>query len=311
MIKKIKIELLNRLGRIDIKLKRPKSLLIYYGFPSIINNAKTIDEAIDIFKVYDYIILGDGLSSQSHSDYFNTLKIVSDTKMQDSKVFGYIDAGVTTQNLSISQIKTRINNWKEIGVEGIFLDDFGFDFKVSRNRQNVIIDYVHLSGLKVIANAWNPDDVFEDLCDEKLNTESEESHLNKDDFFLIESYQVRLSQYEELKQWQNRSNTVKRYQDEIGFKVLSTTTSTINSFYDEKAFHYAWYSALFDEHEAISWGEENFAASKLTNPFRNRPNLNDKLYFIGAIKQKNGIVKRETNLGKIEIDTNTHLVSIK
>jgi hypothetical protein len=32
--------------------------------------------------------------------------------------------------------------------------------KLARNFQNEMIDYVHSKGLKVIMNAWTPDDVF-------------------------------------------------------------------------------------------------------------------------------------------------------
>jgi len=309
MFKKLKIGLLKSFGKINTELKKPKSLLIYYGFPSMINGAKSIDEAVDIFKVYNYIVLGDGLSQESHSDHLNTLKIILDAKIQDSKIFGYIDAGMTTQKLKISEIKNRIDNWKAMGVVGIFLDDFGFDFRVSRERQNKIIDYIHEKELRVMVNAWNPDDVFGISNESKLNPDAQGSHLDKNDFYLMESYQVSLSKYESLQQWQERSRGMKIYQDIIGFKIVSTTTS--NTPYNENAFHYAWYSALFDEHEATSWGEINFGATEQSSLFRVRPELDDELYFVSGIKDKNGIAKRETNLGSIEIDTDKHLVSIK
>ena len=308
MFKRLGLKLLGSLGVIKSELKKPKSLLIYYGFPSLINDAKSIDEAVDAFSPYDYIVLGDGLSLESHSDHQKTLEIISDAKMQESKVYGYIDAGMTTQKLSISEIEMRVDGWKAMGVAGIFLDDFGFDFKVSRDRQNKIIDYVHEKELQVIVNAWNADDVFSITNESRLNRDAQSSHLDENDFYLMESYQVALSQYESLESWQERSRGMKIYQDIVGFKILSITTS--NAPYNEEAFYYTWYSALFDEHEATGWGEINFGATHQKSLFHDRPKLDDELFFIGGIKDKNGIVKRETNLGRIEIDTNEHQVCV-
>ncbi len=305
MFKKLGLKLLDSVGLISSELKKPKSLLIYYGYPSLINGAKTVSEAVDTFKLYEYIVLGDGLSQESHGDHQKTAQIISDNKMQNSKVFGYIDAGITTQKLSIPEIQMRVDSWKSMGVAGIFLDDFGFDFRVSRDRQNKIIDYVHEKELQVIVNAWNSDDVFS-ITSSTLNRDAKSSHLNENDFFLLESYQVALSKYDSLSNWQKRSRKMKTYQDRLGFKTLSITTS--NAPYDKEAFCYAWYSALFDEHEATGWGEINFGATDATSPFHHRPKLDDKLYFIGSIKAKDGVVKRESNLGTIEIDTDKHQV---
>ncbi len=309
MFKKLGLKLLDNLGLISSELKKPKSLLIYYGFPSLINGAKNIGEAVDAFELYEYIVLGDGLSQESHSDHLNTLQIISDTKMQNTKVFGYIDAGMSTQKLSMSEIHTRVTNWKTMGVAGIFLDDFGFDFKVSRDRQNKIIDYIHENELQVVVNAWNSDDVFSITNVNNLNPENQSSHLNENDFFLLESYQVALSKYDSLENWQVKSKKMKCYQDRVGFKILSITTS--NAPYDEDAFKYAWYSALFDEHEATGWGEINFGATNETSLFHDRVKLDDELFFTGAIKNRDGVVKRETNLGSIEIDTNKHQVILR
>jgi hypothetical protein len=39
--------------------------------------------------------------------------------------FGYVDMGVTTKNLSISQMQIAVNNWTAMGVKGIMWDDAG------------------------------------------------------------------------------------------------------------------------------------------------------------------------------------------
>ena len=47
-----------------------------------------------------------------------------------------------------------------MGVHGVFLDEAGYDFGVTRVRQNAIVDYIHGRGLQAFVNAYNPDDVF-------------------------------------------------------------------------------------------------------------------------------------------------------
>jgi len=309
IFKKTALKLLNTLGVIETKIQEPKSLLIYYGFPSLINGAKSIDEAVDTYKLYNYVILGDGLHKTTHQEHINTQTLIGHPLMQENKVFGYIDAGVSTQNLSIKDIKKAVDSWKEMGVIGIFLDDFGFDFRVSRQRQNMIIDYIHLKNLVVIVNGWNPDDIFKVSFDDRYNPNALETHLQKDDFYLMESYKVSMSQYSDAKEAQKRSAKIKKYQEKIGFKILSTTTSNEYIEYEAKMFFYAWYYALLEEHEAISWGEVNFGASSQTIPWRNRPKIEEGLYFTSKIKDTKVGVKRETNLGNIEIDILGHNIT--
>jgi hypothetical protein len=43
---------------------------------------------------------------------------------------------------------------------GVFFDEAGFDFGVSRTRQNAVVDAAHTAGRRVFMNAFNPDDVF-------------------------------------------------------------------------------------------------------------------------------------------------------
>jgi hypothetical protein len=56
--------------------------------------------------------------------------------------------------------------------KGIFWDDAGFDYGVTRQRQSGMIDYCHSLGM----NAWNPDDVLS----------GENIRMNSDDIYLLE-----------------------------------------------------------------------------------------------------------------------------
>ena len=86
------------------------------------------------FGLYNYIVLGDTLEETSHPDHANTVTILADLP-STTTAFGYIDLGVTTQDLPLTEVYARIDEWKATGAKGIFFDDFGYDYGTTRDRQ--------------------------------------------------------------------------------------------------------------------------------------------------------------------------------
>ena len=133
----------------------PSRLLIYYGYPSsykgIYNNASVI---ADIAANYDIWICGDTYDNPAHEDYANTQAIIAGVRAAGVKVFGYVPIGTNTENRSIATMQTSVDRWVTLNVDGIFLDEFGFDYQNTRTRQKTMVDYVHGKGLPVCANAW-------------------------------------------------------------------------------------------------------------------------------------------------------------
>lgn len=110
----------------SIIVKIPKRLCIYYGWPSLVQGANwNVTAAIQIFSQFDLIVFGDGIASSSHGDHANTQTIIQALNNLGKLTFGYIDLGVTTQNLSITQMQTTVNNWATMGAQGIMWDDAG------------------------------------------------------------------------------------------------------------------------------------------------------------------------------------------
>jgi hypothetical protein len=104
----------------------PKRLGIYYGWPSLVQGANgNLTDAAATFSQFDVVVFGDGISSSSHGDHTNTQTIIQSLNTLGKLSFGYIDLGVTTQNLSIAQMQTVVNNWAAMGVKGIMWDDAG------------------------------------------------------------------------------------------------------------------------------------------------------------------------------------------
>ena len=144
-------------------------LCIYYDCPSKVNNSNgNVTSAFNTFKNFDLIVFADVLTDPAHSDHTNTITLITMLKNNNPaiKIFGYIDVGVFAvgqpwiHNYSEVQLKQHIDNWKLMGVNGVFGDDFGFDYAVTRPRQNVFIDYAHSKGLSVFANSWQIEDAL-------------------------------------------------------------------------------------------------------------------------------------------------------
>ena len=116
--------------------------------------------------------------------------------------------------------------------------------------------YAHNDGLLVAVNAANPADAFGSTVDPNYNPVGESTILNKNDYYLYESYQVSVGQYVSEAAWQAKANEVSLFQGmNMGFNVWAVTTNDSSNVYDQNQFDYAWYSALLYGYNAVGWGE--------------------------------------------------------
>jgi hypothetical protein len=287
----------------------PKRLLVYYGYPSSFNypaNQYNLATISADFSQYDYVVLGDGLEKTSHPDHANTQTILQSATTNGVRFFGYIDAGVSTQNLTLAEIQLRVGEWKAMGIDGIFYDDFGYDYGVSRQRQNTIVGYAKAQGLPVIANGWDPDHVFGTQVNVAYNPSGLATALTATDYYLSESYLIQEGQYQDAAFWESKANKLRTYQLTKGFKILSLTTNNVGNGYSSNQFFYAWYGALLYNHEAIGWGEHQFAANSALNPFRVRPAVDPGSTFVNGPQGEGNRRVRYTNSGQVWIDPTVH-----
>lgn len=167
-------------------------LLIYYGIPESINNAASPEEAAQIFAQYDVLVLGDRLELPEHENHVTTLQIIDRIKQihPSIQIFGYVDLGVTdgTDNLSMDMIKQRIGLWKDAGAYGVFLDDAGYDYGVSRARLNEAVDAVHGQSMAAFINAWHPEDVMSSTKNADFNPTGTKTRITSSDLYLLESF---------------------------------------------------------------------------------------------------------------------------
>lgn len=299
----------------------PKKLAVYYGAPLNVNGhvprwtaqGTDVSDIVAVFADYDLIVFGQDLEiSLVGDDRANFIKVVTGLRNLNKEIFGYITLGVNMVNLTEAQIKDRVDKWKALGVTGIFLDEAGYDFGVSRDRQNDVIQYIHSTaiGMNAMVNAWIPADVL-----------SGANELNSNDYYLLESFMVSTSSpigfvpfYQ--KAVGDRYQSAKDLSIAAGnVKVATLTTTNFDSFSDcqENQLPYAWWSTFAYGFDAMGWGEKNFSSGPhgvgMANqlPFRTRPSVNPSTTSLtGNLSINNGIITQRTNNGLITINTRTH-----
>lgn len=271
-----------------------EDLLIYYGWPTCINGGASPEQE---FGRYQHVILGDGLHQPCHPDHAGTRAIVG--ACADTAFYGYVDLGVTTQNLALTEVARRCQQWREVGCRGVLFDDFGYDFQTERTRQNRAVNEAHSLGLAVIANAWEPGDAF-DSRPHRRNPGGEAPALGREDFFLVESFQVVLGVAQSVAAWRERAARLEVHRRTLGFSVLSVTTSAPERPFVQELFDYSYYSALVDGHRATGWGEPGYAATDARAPYRPRP-LQDPGRLLGPPKVRSQMATVRCESGELTL----------
>jgi hypothetical protein len=290
----------------------PRRLAIYYGIPSLVNGAQgDIARAAAVFGEYDVIVFGDGLefpdvvperkpAGAGPAERQKTAAILRLLSAAARKpiVYGYIDLG-SSQNLPQREIERRIGLWREMGAGGIFFDEAGFDFGVTRARQNAAVDAAHAAGLRVFMNAFNPADVF-------LSSDGVQHRLHAGDAYLLESFVVRNGTLDTGPGGSGRAARAVEFARQAQVEVHAITTTDARTEFEANSLAYAWWLALVYGLDGFGWGEPSFSSPTSTLPWRPRPEpaiaeLGER--FVGALALNDGVYSRPTDAGRIEVDT--------
>jgi hypothetical protein len=164
-------------------------------------------------------VWGEGLENPAHPIMRTRAAIIADEATAATRIFGYVDLGVASQNLPATEIETRITRWSQMGADGVLFDHFGYEFATDRARQNAAVDFAHAHGLAVIAIAFQPADAFGRDSDPVYNPSGVASHLGASDYYLYESHGVRLGEYEDADAWRQKSDSLETYRQALGFRV--------------------------------------------------------------------------------------------
>lgn len=160
------------------KLKR---VLFYYGEPICYNDIYDINAIVaNISASYDTVVLGDGYLDPTHQSYGTTIDIINAMKTAGMEIFLYVPFGnrdVTTINTKADMclVPSIINS-----VDGIFLDEFGFDYGSTRENHNLVLAHIRAikPTIKFCYNAWNPVDVFCSTLTEVQSKITDQFYIN-------------------------------------------------------------------------------------------------------------------------------------
>ncbi len=289
----------------------PEKLLVYYGYPSLINGSTTTTEAASHLSAYDHVIIGDGMQDLAHPDHANILAILAEPSMSGTNVYGYVDVGVTSSNLTLPQIEGVIDDWQAMGIAGVLLDFFGYDFGTSRSRQNSIVNYVHAAGMVAVVDAFTPAHALGSDLDPILNPTGTAPALTTGDVYLFADHQVSANAFVTEGDWLFRADALETQRTPLGVEVFSVTTTNVDDVnaYDETKFFYSWYSALLHGHLATGWGEYEYSSEGTSNgmaPFRTRPAVDAGATYAGAVVNASPLFTRNTDTGTIFVRTDDH-----
>lgn len=289
----------------------PKKLCIYYGYLSSVNATYSVAGAANVFKDYDQLVIGAGIEEPTHGDYANTVAILSHPLMANVEVFGYIPA-----TLPLNTIQEKIDKITALpNVSGIFVDTFGYDFGVTREKQREIVWSIHEKGdgnLKAFVNSWNPDDAFSSNVHATYNPAGLATRLGPNDYYLAESFAVMNGAYDDtdvdnngIKDWQDKAAKMVNYNTVYGTKMTAIATSNSAPFDQAKA-DYSYFASLLNGFYSWGYGEDLFSAVSAQLPFRTR-----KVFygtrFDSAVSITGNVYERRTNVG-INVDTSAHTV---
>jgi len=267
-----------------------KNLLIYYGWLSSFNsaeNAWTNEKVAQDLAKYGVLVLGDGLQEDTHGDYTNTETIIARVKVlnPNCQIFGYV-----TTNQSYNDFKRKTDEWNDLEVHGIFMDESGYDYGKDRDEFNDRVDYVHSrSSAKVcFVNAWKPEHILSnDSADDDAsyanstyNPEMVGSNLFEDDWYLLESFGINASGgYESATQWKSRGEKARSYNIKIaGCSIISDTDSV-----GQDKFDFGYIASYMHILDAYGTSDTSYGASSAKSKMWARPAIKDIVYISNQI----------------------------
>lgn len=296
----------------------PQKLAIYYGWPSSVNATYTVAGAAGVFGDYDLVVLGAGLEKTSHGDHDNTQDIIDHADMADTKVFGYVDANES----SLTVIEGAVDDWHAMGVDGIFVDQFGYDYgNVDRARQNAVVDHVHgktAPALDAFVNAWVIGDALGNAVHQTKNPSGTAHELEPTDWYLLESFATKNNDYDDTDtdadgdpDWKEKADATVTFAGDVKFAAVGTTGSSTAGFAQAKADYSYAASAMYGL-DAWGWGEKNFSSAGGADslPFRARWTLPEGSALHGSVTKTGNKYERNTNVG-FQVDDTAHTVDTR
>jgi hypothetical protein len=261
-----------------LEKKTVRRLAIYYGYPSLINGAGgDVSRATEAFSPYDVIVLGDGLqfgdrptgrpqAGPGRDEHERAVEIVARLRetARSREIYGYVGLG-NTQHLALAEIEERVALWAAMGATGIFFDEAGQDYGVSRERLEAAVRFAHERDLNVCVNAFDPADVLGPRAPStgsaERNAAPVDTPLLPGDAVLLESFAVRLGIRQPSEDVIGRAQRAIAMASARGIRTFGVATGRPDGSFDREAADYAWALARQSGLDAFGWSEPEYGAS--------------------------------------------------
>lgn len=250
---------------------RPMDVLFYYAYLNSFNyTANSWDNELvaQDMAQYSICVFGSGVQDPTHPDYANTQVIIPRLRALNPAAlhFGYV-----TLNQDLPDLYAKVDQWDALSVNGIFLDEAGYDFGNTRSKQNQAIQYIHNAGLTVFINAFNFDHILgidndPSFPNETYNEGLDQSLLDVNDWALLESFGVNTQAYtttggyEEKATWAARGVKAMQKRFEYGINLAGVSIIGNSDPNAQSLFDFGFRSALMWALDAYGSSDDFYAA---------------------------------------------------
>lgn len=266
-------------------MKKPVDMLIYYGWLNAFNSARNSwdnEKVSQELSRYRILVFGAGLEDPNHGDYSNTQIIIPRVKALNPSalIFGYV-----TTNQDYTTFTAKVNNWDTLQVQGIFMDESGYDYGKTRSEFNQRVDYVHGKTYAKLcfANAWNLDHILGTTNDPSYpnsiyNPSAVESTLASTDWVLLESFPVNTAAYsstggyENPSDWKERGEKALSKKSTYGINIASANIIGNSNASGQKYADFAYAAGIAFSVDAFGTSDDYYGASSAAVRWWERPN---------------------------------------
>jgi hypothetical protein len=311
----------------------PADLAIYYGWPSLVNGVQNNADAAAVFGQYDIVIFNQGLEEPPHGDHTNTKAIIQLLQSSYStRVFGYINGPQWNTSWALTSMpptnwQGHVDLWVAMGVDGIFIDEFGYDWGPTRATQNAMLDAVHARGLPAFVNSWFIDHTFSSAPDPVFpagNPNGVPSHIRSTDLYLLESFAIIEGHYDQCARpifdtWVTKGDKALLYRQMFGTEMWAMTTADrlttmaldAGEIAAEERLSFAWHATAMYGLNGFGWTEPQFSASGPSQnllPWRLRPDPNPPVgigsRYLNGVQHNGDTHTRDTDVGQFRVVCN-------
>lgn len=292
----------NRLNKAEkgVSINVP-GFFIYLGDPSTVNNSFSFEESSKYFTKFEHVVLGKNPSLE-HNNLITEVR-----KSKAVRFYGYVDAGVNTLNTSVSEIGMKVLQWMTYGVEGIYLDNFGYDQGVSRERQNEILDIIHEHGMKAVLSAPKFSDVLTEATDETQNPSSLAPRLKNGDAYHYKGFAF--TQLRTKRPFLDVLSTVRDLyyiRKELGVQIFATDSTYSGDVLGQEMYDYAHGLALLTSMDGFYLLANDLGESNSQIVTYGKLPLTGEWYEANPVIAFNhGNYERITQFGKFILDEDT------